>query len=168
MPFRVCWKQTTPTSFTYTRIDDFIMWSRACTIVASLENVGLMSVSVHSQRGVFNCREMISVRSSPVLLKIIYYIYFFHLFFLIFSLFVYINIILLLKVWQGTDKPIISLNCMYGWGGVMLHIILLSSFWPSKIDVAFKITIGLKFKSDISKIQCNFKSHINFGETKKE
>jgi hypothetical protein len=35
----------------------------------------------------------------------------------------------------------------------MLHIIPLSSFCHSKIDVALKITIGSKFKSDISKIQ---------------
>jgi hypothetical protein len=34
----------------------------------------------------------------------------------------------------------------------MLHIILLSFFCPLKIDVAFKITIGSKSKSDISKI----------------
>jgi len=36
---------------------------------------------------------------------------------------------------------------------VMLHIIPLSSFCPLKIDVALKITIGSKLKSDISKIQ---------------
>jgi hypothetical protein len=35
----------------------------------------------------------------------------------------------------------------------MLHIIPLSSFCPPKIDVALKITIGSKPKSDISKIQ---------------
>jgi hypothetical protein len=41
----------------------------------------------------------------------------------------------------------------------MLHIILLSTFYPSKIDVALKITIGSKFNSD-------FKSHIKFGRIK--
>jgi len=35
----------------------------------------------------------------------------------------------------------------------MLYIIPLSSFCPSKIDVALKITVGSKPKSDISKIQ---------------
>jgi hypothetical protein len=36
---------------------------------------------------------------------------------------------------------------------VMLHIIPLFFFSPLKIDVALKITIGSKSKSDISKIQ---------------
>jgi hypothetical protein len=40
----------------------------------------------------------------------------------------------------------------------MLHIIHLSSFYPPKIDVALKITIGSK--------NSDFKSHINFGVTK--
>jgi hypothetical protein len=33
---------------------------------------------------------------------------------------------------------------------VMLHIILLSSFYHPKIDVALKITIGSKFNNDLS------------------
>jgi len=32
----------------------------------------------------------------------------------------------------------------------MLHIILLSSFYPPKIDVTLKITIGSKFNNDLS------------------
>jgi len=36
------------------------------------------------------------------------------------------------------------------WKRVMLHIILLSSFYPPKIDVALKITIGSKFNNDLS------------------
>jgi hypothetical protein len=44
-------------------------------------------------------------------------------------------------IWNEYDK----------W--VMLHIIPLSFFCPPEIDVAIKITIGSKYKSDISKIQ---------------
>jgi hypothetical protein len=32
----------------------------------------------------------------------------------------------------------------------MLHIILLSTFYPPKIDVALKIIIGSKFNNDLS------------------
>jgi hypothetical protein len=35
-------------------------------------------------------------------------------------------------------------------GGVILHIIPLSSFCPSKIDMVLKITIGSKFNNDLS------------------
>jgi hypothetical protein len=34
--------------------------------------------------------------------------------------------------------------------GVMLHILLLSTFYPPKIDVALKITIESKFNNDLS------------------
>jgi hypothetical protein len=48
----------------------------------------------------------------------------------------------------------------------MLHIIPLSSFCPLKIDVALKITIQ-NSRVIYQKFNGDFKSHINFGGTKK-
>ena len=45
---------------------------------------------------------------------------------------------------------------------IMLEIIFLSSFYPSEVDVTFKIIIRSKFNYDLSKSQDDFKNHINF------
>jgi hypothetical protein len=56
-----------------------------------------------------------------------------------------------------SDSFVRICSCYYRCDRVMLHIILLFSFCPPKIDVVFKITIGSKFNG-------NFKSHINFAD----
>jgi len=55
--------------------------------------------------------------------------------------------------WFGQPKREIYVQALEPPKRVMLYIILLSSFYPLKIDVALKITIRSKSKSDISKIQ---------------
>jgi hypothetical protein len=47
----------------------------------------------------------------------------------------------------------------------MLRIIFVF-FYPPKVYVAFKITIGLKFNSDQSQTNGDFESNINFKKIK--
>jgi len=57
-----------------------------------------------------------------------------------------INLAHLINMWRWVDQNTTHLTNFR----VMLHIILLSTFYPTKIDVTLKITIGSKFNNDLS------------------
>jgi hypothetical protein len=76
------------------------------------------------------------------------YILFDYIIFIIyFIILVFIIIYVLFVIREGyTYSPQTTTSLLR----VMLHIILLSSFHPLKIDVTLKITIGSKFNNDLS------------------
>jgi hypothetical protein len=51
---------------------------------------------------------------------------------------------------------------------VMLHVTLVSHFSPPKIDMALKLPLDQNPKVIYHKLNCNFKSHINFEEIKEK